>query len=139
MINSFTGPYHWLSNFYPCSVYLDGLEYLSVEHAYQAAKFHPDFRSVFWGGSAGRAKRNGKLTLGKLPDWRENKVRTMKHLLEQKFSTKELQQKLIDTGDQELVEGNHWGDTFWGVCNGVGENNLGKLLMGVRQERPWES
>jgi hypothetical protein len=32
-----------------------------------------------------------------------------------------------------LIEGNTWGDTFWGVCNGVGENNLGKTLMNVRE------
>jgi predicted NAD-dependent protein-ADP-ribosyltransferase YbiA (DUF1768 family) len=38
------------------------------------------------------------------------------------------------TGDEELVEGNWWNDTFWGVCNGVGENNLGKLLMKIRAE-----
>ena len=43
-------------------------------------------------------------------------------------------QKLIDTGDIELVEVNSWGDTFYGVCNGVGENHLGKLLMKIRKE-----
>ena len=38
------------------------------------------------------------------------------------------------TGDAELVEGNTWNDTYWGVCNGVGHNHLGKILMQVRQE-----
>jgi predicted NAD-dependent protein-ADP-ribosyltransferase YbiA (DUF1768 family) len=38
------------------------------------------------------------------------------------------------TGDRKLVEGNYWHDTFWGVCNGVGENYLGEILMHVRQE-----
>ena len=33
---------------------------------------------------------------------------------------------------QELVEGNTWGDKVWGVCDGVGENNLGKTLMRIR-------
>jgi predicted NAD-dependent protein-ADP-ribosyltransferase YbiA (DUF1768 family) len=41
---------------------------------------------------------------------------------------------LIDTGDQELIEGNWWGDVIWGVCNGKGENHLGKILMEVRKE-----
>ena len=40
--------------------------------------------------------------------------------------------KIVDTEDMELIEGNSWGDTFWGVCDGVGENNLGKVLMRVR-------
>jgi predicted NAD-dependent protein-ADP-ribosyltransferase YbiA (DUF1768 family) len=43
-------------------------------------------------------------------------------------------QKLLDTGTQTLVEGNWWGDVFWGVCKGVGSNHLGKLLMKLRKE-----
>ena len=34
----------------------------------------------------------------------------------------------------ELIEGNVWNDTFWGVCNGKGHNHLGKILMKVRDE-----
>jgi len=34
--------------------------------------------------------------------------------------------KLLSTGNCEIQEGNYWGDTFWGVCKGKGENNLGK-------------
>jgi hypothetical protein len=41
---------------------------------------------------------------------------------------------LLDTSDKVLIEENNWNDTFWGVCNGVGENNLGRLLMQVRGE-----
>jgi predicted NAD-dependent protein-ADP-ribosyltransferase YbiA (DUF1768 family) len=41
---------------------------------------------------------------------------------------------LLETGDAELIEGNDWGDTFWGVCGGKGNNFLGKLLMEVRKE-----
>jgi predicted NAD-dependent protein-ADP-ribosyltransferase YbiA (DUF1768 family) len=52
-----------------------------------------------------------------------------------KFSRNpELRVKLLNTGDLQLVEGNYWGDTFWGVCNGKGENHLGKILMRVRKE-----
>ena len=46
----------------------------------------------------------------------------------------ELGNKLLETGNQELVEGNTWGDIFWGVCNGKGQNWLGKILMMVRDE-----
>ena len=41
----------------------------------------------------------------------------------------ELGEKLKATGDGQIVEGNTWGDTFWGVCGGRGQNWLGRLLM----------
>jgi predicted NAD-dependent protein-ADP-ribosyltransferase YbiA (DUF1768 family) len=46
----------------------------------------------------------------------------------------ELLKQLLATGDEELVEGNGWGDRFWGKVDDIGENNLGKILMGVRRE-----
>jgi predicted NAD-dependent protein-ADP-ribosyltransferase YbiA (DUF1768 family) len=58
----------------------------------------------------------------------------MLNLLRQKFQNPELREKLLCTGKLELIEGNYWGDTYWGVCRGVGENRLGKLLMLVREE-----
>ncbi len=58
----------------------------------------------------------------------------MELVLRQKFSHPGLLALLLATGDMELVEDNDWDDTYWGVCNGVGENNLGKLLMKIRAE-----
>ena len=51
-----------------------------------------------------------------------------------KFKNPELRSLLLATGNEELVEGNWWRDTYWGVCEGVGQNKLGKLLMQVREE-----
>ena len=57
----------------------------------------------------------------------------MANVVAMKFSYHdELRSRLITTGDALLVEGNTWGDTFWGQCDGVGENHLGRILMGVR-------
>jgi predicted NAD-dependent protein-ADP-ribosyltransferase YbiA (DUF1768 family) len=67
-------------------------------------------------------------------DFDANKLDIMFKLLRLKFANAELAKMLIDTGDTILVEGNTWNDTFWGICNGVGQNNLGKLLMLVRRE-----
>jgi ribA/ribD-fused uncharacterized protein len=68
-------------------------------------------------------------------DWDEVKLRIMEGLVRQKFSKDPvLRQRLLDTGDQDLVEGNTWGDTFWGVCRGQGSNWLGRILMDVRAE-----
>lgn len=43
---------------------------------------------------------------------------------------------LLATGDAVLKEGNTWNDVFWGVSlkTGQGENNLGKILMRVREK-----
>ena len=134
MIDNFDGEYRFLSNFFcPSPVTLDGVVYPSVEHAYQAAKtLNPFERQMFIPITCGQAKRLGrKVTLR--PDWEEVKIDVMRSLLKQKFAEgTELRQMLDLTKPEELVEGNTWKDRFWGVCEGVGENWLGKLLMEIR-------
>jgi ribA/ribD-fused uncharacterized protein len=133
-IDSFKGEYRWLSNFYLAEVVLDGFVYPSSEHAYQAAKtLNLEERRAILSMSVSEAKKAGrKVTLRS--DWEDIKLDVMLRLLRQKFAHPELRSKLVATGDAELVEGNWWNDTFWGVCRGVGQNNLGKLLMVVREE-----
>ena len=64
----------------------------------------------------------------------------MAYVLHLKFRQHpELGNLLIATGDAELIEGNIWRDTYWGVCNGVGKNRLGELLMQLRNELRQES
>jgi len=58
----------------------------------------------------------------------------MAQCLRLKFADFPLLGSLLATGTEELIEGNKHNDTFWGVCAGVGENNLGKLLMRVRAD-----
>ncbi len=132
VIDSFRGEYRFLSNFWPCSVWLDDEEYLTVENAYQAAKTQDeDLRFKIQRCSPGEAKKLGqKATLP--PNWEGIKLDIMVSLLFQKFADKGLRRKLLSTGSAELVEGNTWGDFFWGVCDGKGQNRLGRLLMGFR-------
>jgi N-glycosidase YbiA len=136
-IKRFTGEFEFLSNFYPSWVRLDGIVYWTVEHAFQASKtLASELRKPFamnMGTTPARAKRMGR-ALELRTDWEQVKIGIMHNLLRQKFTTGTLRNKLIATGDMELVEGNTWGDTYWGVCKGVGENHLGKLLMLVRDE-----
>lgn len=136
VINKFKNEYAFLSNFWPCEVLLGGELYPSVEHAYQAAKtIDYDERLKFQQNiPAKKAKLLGKkVTLR--PDWDNIKRGVMIGLLVQKFSpTSEEGQKLLATGNAELIEGNWWGDTYWGVCKGVGENHLGKILMAIRDK-----
>lgn len=132
-IDSFSGQYRWLSNFWPCKVCLDGQEFPSVEHAYQAAKWPPAERHRFLPLRGGDAKRLGQQAVPP-PDWEAKKIDVMRSLIQQKFAYgSELSLMLCRTGDAPLIEGNTWGDVFWGVCNGLGENWLGKLLMEQRE------
>jgi ribA/ribD-fused uncharacterized protein len=81
----------------------------------------------------GTVKKIGnKMSIRK--DWNEKKLEIMNWAVREKFKDAKLAEMLLDTGDEELVEGNTWNDTFWGVCEGKGHNHLGKILMCVRDE-----
>lgn len=132
-IDSFTGEFRFLSNFYPAKVKLDGESYPSVEHAYQAAKTldKKDRKKIATLKASGAKSYGRKVKMR--PDWEKVKLGIMEDLVFQKFSNEPtMREMLVITDPLELVEGNDWNDTFWGVCNGKGENHLGKILMRVR-------
>lgn len=131
-ITSFSGDNAFLSNFYH-SVIFGRLT--TVEHWFQACKAvdGAEKNYVLDAPTPGAAKRRGR-RIKMRADWDEIKLGIMQQLLREKFSDPELAKKLIATGSTELVEGNTWGDRYWGVYNGEGENHLGKLLMAVRDE-----
>ena len=135
VIDQFRGEFDWLSNFFQCQVEFEGLTFGNTEAAFQAAKsMDGNVREEFVGLAAGQAKRLGR-RVELRPDWEDVKIDIMRQVLKSKFTQNpELGEKLIATGDAELIEGNNWNDRFWGVCRGVGKNHLGKLLMEVRAE-----
>jgi ribA/ribD-fused uncharacterized protein len=142
MINSFSGEYRFLSNFYPSAKVFP-----TVEHHYQAAKIDPNSDYQYWSDkilsaqTPGHAKRIGQeVPLRK--DWTPRiREQVMSFLVELKFTESELLEKLLSTGDQELVEGNRWHDQYFGdcccnkkvVCRTPGKNVLGKILMRTRR------
>lgn len=134
-IDRFEGPYEFLSNFYPIRISFEGITYITAEHAYQAAKtLDRSTRLVFLTvRTAAQAKNLGR-SLQLRPDWDEVKLEVMESILREKFKGPIMRGRLIDTWPLELIEGNWWGDRFWGICNGEGENYLGKLLMKIREE-----
>ncbi len=71
------------------------------------------------------------------PNWDTIKLEIMWQLVWKKFRDHQvLADELLMTGDRKLVEGNNWGDRYWGVTQngyGTGENQLGKILMNVRE------
>lgn len=134
MITRFRDDYRFLSNFWLVSITLDGVTYPSVEHAYQASKtLDKSQREKMLSMTPGQAKRYGR-KVSIRSNWEDIKIEVMQRLVEQKFSKDPLKSMLLRTGNEELKENNYWGDTFWGVCNEVGENHLGKILMKVREE-----
>lgn len=140
MIDSFSGEYGFLSNFYefPVTALWDDDNTVSVptvEHAFQAAKagVRDDFYAICSAPTARACKQKGR-TITLRPDWEGVKLDVMKRILREKFSNGDLRARLLKTEEAMLVEGNTWGDRFWGVCRGAGENHLGRLLMEIREE-----
>ena len=144
MIESFTGEYRFLSNFFLTStpIVYNNINFPSVEHAYQAAKTLSVEQQVHIAatGSPSEAKSIGR-TIPLRPDWEDIKVDVMYGLVKQKFTNSfRLNRMLRATGSIILVEGNTWHDNFWGVCKcskccgRLGSNYLGEILMLVRSE-----
>lgn len=128
-ITSFTGGHRYLSNFY---IEPDGTH---VEGEYQRAKCaNVEDRIEFNGLTPGQAKRLGKRV--KLREnWDKVKIAVMYELVWAKFSDHGmLREALVATANRELVEGNNYGDVYWGKVDGVGDNHLGRILMTVRNQ-----
>lgn len=135
-IDSFRGANKFLSNMSDSTFKIDGITYPTVEHFYQAMKtINADERAKILAASTPAQAKSlgGKVKLRK--NWKEIQADVMMKALRAKFEQNpELKKKLIDTGDAKLIEGNNWGDKFWGQVNGEGQNWLGRYLMEIRKE-----
>jgi ribA/ribD-fused uncharacterized protein len=80
-----------------------------------------------------QAKRLGR-AIACRPSWDQIKDDIMYEIVWSKFTNIELRELLLATGDEEIVEGNDWGDQYWGVCDGIGLNKLGQTLMQIRED-----
>lgn len=141
MINKFEGEYNFLSNFYPSQITIDSVTYPTVEHAFQAAKTRSFLERIRISklDTPGKAKSAGR-KVELRSDWEKIKDQVMYDCLKEKFKIEELKDKLLATGNEELIEGTTWHDNYWGNCscekckNIEGKNMLGKILMRVREE-----
>ena len=134
-IKCFKNNYYFLSNFFPCFVEYEGLIYPSAECAYQAAKTtNQIIRKYFtiMDNSMEARKWGNQIELRE--DWNTIRYEIMNTILHSKFSAPYLKELLLSTKDAYLEEGNAHGDKYWGTVKGIGENNLGKLLMNLRGE-----
>jgi len=134
-IDFFKGEYAFLSNFWESPVTYDGRTYANSEGAFHSMKTNDSVaRESFVSLNPSESKKLGR-SVNLRSDWDLVKDSIMEEVVMAKFSqSAELTKKLIATGDAMLIEGNWWGDKYWGVCEGVGKNMLGKILMKVRNE-----
>ena len=125
-VPSFRDELYFLSNMFPCKVE----EFLCSEAMYMSQKC-PDRFKEFVGLNGFQAKKLAR-TVKLRSDWNEVRIDVMRTVLQTKFQGEMLERLKAIEG--EIVERNYWKDTFWGVCNGKGENHLGKLLMEIRDQ-----
>lgn len=141
LITCFHGANEFLSNFYPCELFYDGMMFKTTEAAFQAAKtLDPKERTIIATmATPGKAKALGRhVTLR--PDWEDIKDNVMLDILRLKFTKGSLLANMLEeTAHWVLVEGTTWHDQYWGVCKcqehrGEGRNLLGQILMRIRDE-----
>ena len=135
-ILGFFEEYRFLSNFHETPIVHRGLTFGSTEAAFQAAKFD-DIRTrcEFCDKSPSEAKKLGrKIRMSKeeISAWNEERDSVMLEVTLLKYMDLDLRARLVATRGRYLEETNYWNDTYWGVCNKVGQNKLGSILMTVR-------
>ena len=129
----FRNEYYFLSNMYPCNIIYKGYTFKSAESLYQALKCTKlnDF-IAFTNLNGYEAKKFGR-KIELRSDWNSFKIKAMKIAIFNKFEQNlDLLNKLLAV-EEPIIEENTWKDTFWGICNGVGQNQLGKILSAYRE------
>ena len=140
VIEEFSGEHFFLSNFFPTRILWDGKLWTSSEHIYQAMKSTDpvEQEKIRLLETPGQAKRAGKKIKCLRADWDIVKFDIMEKIVRAKFIQNPfLKDRLLDTEDSLLEEGNWWGDRIWGISpkgSGQGGNALGQILMKVRSE-----
>lgn len=146
MVNEFRDEYSWLSNFQyfekpkliKFSSDSPAISFPTAEHFYQAMKVEFEHEKRLIAKHPSKGLKSYVKTFNLRPDWDEVKIKVMLYITRYKYSESNpnLRRKLIETGNEEIKEGNYWGDKFWGVClkTGEGQNNLGLIIMKVRGE-----
>jgi ribA/ribD-fused uncharacterized protein len=126
------------SNFAAFPFSLDGQEWPTSEHYFQAQKFAlADYREQIRQAPspmiAARLGRSRKIPIRS--DWEEVKLQIMRAAVRQKFAAHAaLTKLLLSTGDEELIEAAP-NDSYWGCgADGAGQNWLGRILMELRDE-----
>ena len=130
--------YGEFSNFSKHSIAMDGKEWKTVEHYFQAMKFNDiDYQEeIRLTSSPAQVKKLGNSRLYTIKDdWEDIKDDIMYEAVLAKFTQHDdLRILLINTGDSEIVEHTDR-DSYWGDGgDGSGSNMLGQIFMAIRDE-----
>lgn len=135
-IYAFQNEYRFLSNFYPSPFIYQSITYPTVENFYQSEKTLNmiEKHNIINATSPTIAKRMGKIVELR-QDWLDVRDKVMMSGLIAKFKQNpQLKKYLLETNNRYLIEGNNWGDDYWGYDwnKGIGDNRLGQMLMKIR-------
>lgn len=158
VINQFRDENFFLSNFYPSPItvsmklVINGVNedhsfaLTTGEHCFQAMKLaaskmsdeekHRWMSAMSAAPTPGKSKYLGRSIRIDIRQWNEMAYRCMERTQQLKYAQNpDLRELLLATGDAQLIEGTSWGDKLWGVDeNGEGKNQLGIILMALREE-----
>jgi ribA/ribD-fused uncharacterized protein len=128
--------YGEFSNHSPYPIELHGKTWPTTEHYFQAQKFNgtPQEENIRREPSSQTAAQMGRDRSHPMrPDWEMVKEDLMREALLAKFTQHPyLRERLLATGDAEIVE-HTTNDGYWGDgADGHGKNRLGMLLMELR-------
>lgn len=129
-------PYGFLNNFKKAKMFIYNHWWNNVESAYQAMKcVKPEDFTAIWQAKTPREARDLGQTVSLVPGWNELKYDVMYDCVLAKFTQNhDLLRQLLATDDAILVE-NSPTDYYWGCgADGSGSNNLGRILMDVREK-----
>jgi ribA/ribD-fused uncharacterized protein len=125
------------SNFAPFPISLNGEQWPTSEHFFQAQKFNDvDYRERIRktrsSMEAAKMGRDRNQTIRQ--DWESVKIDIMRQAVLAKFTQHEqLRELLLSTGEATIVE-HTANDRYWGDGgDGTGQNMLGQILMDIRE------
>lgn len=81
----FRGRYYFLSNFYPCSIEIDGVRYESAEAAFQGQKSRQHAHLFAGSIAALDAKRLGRRIPINIREWNARRLDAMRRVVRTKF------------------------------------------------------
>jgi hypothetical protein len=142
IIDSFSCKNFYLCNFFKTPITYKSRIWPSAEHIFQASKsLNEAVRELIRiANTPGKVGALGRI-INPRPDWDDIKNELMLEIVRLKFDQNiKIREKLINTGDAILINGNTWHDNYWGDCKCrkcqdiKGFNYLGLILMVVRKE-----
>lgn len=135
---SVKNPYGEFSNFALFPLVIDGVEWATSEHYYQAHKYtEPELmervRNAQTPMQAAKIGRDPNIP--KRSDWDSYKDIAMEKAVRAKFAQYEILRVLLKSTNNSAIYEHTKNDCYWGDCGDrTGKNKLGLLLMQIRSE-----